>query len=82
MEQLAPEEVVSLLQGTTVLIGTHGSGLAHLWFLPRTSSLIEIHPPGASEMFTPNSFANGAPWLVDYMVRTWTWHHLVVCVVW
>ncbi len=69
MELLTPREVVSLMQGTTVLIGTHGSGLAHLWFLPRTSSMIVIHAPGTDALLSTKSFADGAPWLIDYQVR-------------
>ena len=45
MATIAPEVQVALAQHSQVLVGQHGAGLTHMIWMPKGSTVIEIHPP-------------------------------------
>jgi len=45
MATLAPESQVALAQHSNVLVAQHGAGLTHMIWMPKGSTIIEIHPP-------------------------------------
>jgi len=45
MATLAPELQVALAQQSKVLVAQHGAGLTHMIWMPKGSTVIEIHPP-------------------------------------
>ncbi len=45
MATIAPESQVALAQHSRVLVAQHGAGLTHMIWMPKGSTVIEIHPP-------------------------------------
>ena len=45
MATLAPKSQVALAQHSKVLVAQHGAGLTHMIWMPKGSTIIEIHPP-------------------------------------
>jgi hypothetical protein len=42
---MEPEDQISLVSRSSVLVGQHGAGLAHMVWMPKNSIVIEIAPP-------------------------------------
>jgi capsular polysaccharide biosynthesis protein len=46
-QDMTMEEQLGSLRYASVMLGVHGNGLTHAFWMPKHAALIEIFPPGA-----------------------------------